>query len=831
MSGIDTPKLRVPIPPLGAKTYTTACDYCPVACGYKVYVWPVGSEGGPSASENALETDYPVEAVSGKWISPNMHNIVMISGIAHNVVIIPDSDAEAVNIGGTHSIRGGTLALKLYSPNRPTRDRLQYPLLKVNGSLQPISWDAATSIMADVSNHVIEKYGPIAWGVKTQSYNFFESTYALGKLANVAVRTPNIAQHHAPAWGDDTPGLSVVGIDAFPASFEDHRMADVLFIAGADPYETRTVLFTTYMAVSRAKMIHVDIRKTYTSNFALKNGGQHLQIKNGTDLLLFNSISRVIMENGWEDKEFISDHIASRDEINGDSAWRRRLFGQTFDEFRDFILSDDRFKPEEAEKGTGVPAASIIEAAESMAKPKENGERPKVVIGFEKGVYWTHNFENTGGIANLALLTGSVGRPGRAITRYGGHQRGGMFPGYNLDSSPDEYQGNKIEMDQDRWTVEGKTRFVWVIGVDWVGASAASQFLASRFRELILQTQPQVTSTDPVTVSSQLKARIDNGGMVMAIQDIYLPPDTGEYADLVLPAAAWGEHDVSRANAERRLRLYSGFMNPPGEALPDWQIVSMVAQKMGLEGFSWSNSNEIFEEAGLETSRGKFRTDYSVLVETAREMGVPAHELLRQRGTTGIQLPARIEGGELTGTPRLHADLNFKTTSKKAMFCKADWDVVEERLNKLKPGPGEFWVSSSRTNHIWQTAFDDMRKPYIIQRTPMNMLEINPGDAAALGISSGDLVSVESSTVISQTGGETNGAFTAAAYVTDQVPPGVVSSHFHWPKSPVNSVVPANTKLQPINQRYQFKLGKGRVRKIGTTRLSETVPFVPRNLA
>ncbi len=113
----------------------------------------------------------------------------------------------------------------------------------------------------------------------------------------------------------------------------------------------------------------------------------------------------------------------------------------------------------------------------------------------------------------------------------------------------------------------------------------------------------------------------------------------------------------------------------------------------------------------------------------------------------------------------------------------------------------------------------------------MNMLEINPSDATALQISSGDLVSVESNNVITQTGEESTGAFTAAAYVTDQVPPGVVSSHFHWPKSPANSVVPANTKLQPINQRYQFKLGKGRVRKIGTTRLGETVPFVPRNIA
>ncbi|MEE9284064.1 MAG: arsenate reductase (azurin) large subunit [Nitrososphaerales archaeon] len=831
MSGIDPPKGSVPLPPPNATTYTTACDYCPVACGYKVYVWPVGTEGGPRASENALGADFPVDALSGKWISPNMHNVVMIDDRAHNVAIIPDPDATAVNIGGTHSIRGGTLALKLYSPNRPTSDRLKWPLLRVRGSLQPISWDAATTIIAEVSKHVINKYGAIAWGVKTQSYVFFESTYAIGKLANVVIGTPNIAQHHSPAWGDDTPGLSVTGIDSFPASFEDHKTADVLFIAGADPYETRTVLFTTWIAPGGAKIIHVDVRKTYTSNFALKGGGQHLQLKNGTDTLLYNSIARVIIENGWEDKEFIADHTASREEIEGDGAWRRRLFGLTFDELKEFLLSDDRYRPEEAERITGVPAGSIRQAAELMAKPKDNGERPKLVIAFEKGVYWTHNFENTGAIANLAVLTGSTGRPGRAITRYGGHQRGGMFPGYNLDKSPDEYQGNKIEMDQDRWTIEGKTRFMWVIGVDWVGASGASQFLASKFRELILRTEPQVTTTDAQVAASQLKARIDNGGMAMVLQDIYLPPDTAEYADLILPAAAWGEHDVTRANAERRLRLYSGFMKPPGEALPDWRIVAMVARKMGFDGFDWRDSNEVFEEAGIETSRGKFRTDYSALVENAMGRGMRAHELLREMGTTGIQLPARVENGQLTGTPRLHSDLNFKTTSKKAMFCKADWDVVEERLQKLKPGPGEFWVSNHRTNSTWQTAFDDMRKPYLIQRTPMNLIEINPSDAADLQINSGDLVSVENDDVIAQTGDRTKGVFTAAAYVTDQVPPGMVSSHFHWPKSPVNSVVPADTRLQPINQRYQFKLGKGRVKKIGETRLKETVPFGPRNIA
>lgn len=713
MGNIDPPKDSVPLPPKGAKVYTTACDYCPVACGYKVFVWPVNSEGGGKAGENALGVDYPVASMLGKWVSPNMHTVVMIDGRAHNVVILPDPDAKVVNVGGNHSLRGGTLALKLFRPDGPTSDRLKHPLLRVNESLLPISWDAAVKIVAGVSNYVIEKYGPIAWGMKIYGYQFFENTYAAGKLASVKIGTPNIAQHHAPAWGDDTPGLTAAGISAFPASFEDHKLADVLLIAGADPYETRTVLFTSWIFTGRAKIIHVDVRKTYTSNFALQRDGLHLQVRPGTDSLLYNSIARVIIEKGWEDKEFISNFTASQEEIAKEKAWRRRLFGQSFDELKRFLLSDEQYSPEEAEKITGVPAESIRRAAELMAKPKENGERPKVVIAFEKGVYWTHNFENTAAIANLALLTGSVGKPGRAITRYGGHQRGGMFPRYNLDKSPHEYQGNKIEMDQDRWTMEGKTRFMWVIGIDWVGAVGASQFFASKLRKL---TEPHVTSTDPDEVVKQLKARIDDGGMALVLQNIYPPPDTIEYADLILPAATWSEEDFTRANAERRLRLYSGFMKPPGEAKPDWQIIALVAKEMGYDGFDWRNSNEVFEEAASVSKGGML--DYVALVESTRSRGVKAHELLRQLGTTGIQLPAKIENGELTGTPRLYGDQKFGTDSKKAMFVKAEWDVVEKRLEMLKPRDGEVWVTNMRTNHIWQTAFDDMRKPYIIQRYP-----------------------------------------------------------------------------------------------------------------
>ncbi|MCH7631844.1 MAG: molybdopterin-dependent oxidoreductase, partial [Planctomycetes bacterium] len=143
----------------------TACDYRVVGCGYKVYTWPVGSEGGPKASENALGVDYPVAVLSGNWVSPNMHNVIQVNGAPHHVVVIPDSETEVVNVGGDHSIRGGTLAQKLYSPDKPTRDRLQHPQLRAGGQLVDISWEDALSLMADVSRYVLDKYGELAWQI------------------------------------------------------------------------------------------------------------------------------------------------------------------------------------------------------------------------------------------------------------------------------------------------------------------------------------------------------------------------------------------------------------------------------------------------------------------------------------------------------------------------------------------------------------------------------------------------------------------------------------------------------------------------------------------
>jgi len=873
---------KVPLPPADAKVATTACDYCIVACGYKVYTWPMGKAGGPRASQNALKVDFPVKVNSGKWITPNMHNVVLVDGQPHHVVVIPDGDAKVVNPGGNHSIRGGVLAQKCFNPNKPSQERLLHPMMRVRGTLQPVSWDAAIEVMAGVSKHVLDRYGEHAWAMKTYSYQYFENTYAISKLAFGSIRTPAYAPHDKPGPGPDTPGLDWAGIDAFSASYEDWGAADVIYFAGTDPWETKSVLFTSWIMAGAnpdKKLIFALPRKTTGVAYGEGKGGLFLPVIPGTDVVLQLAIIRVILENGWEDREFIDTWVASQWEIDSGfgrgprntpvewfTTWGR--YGVGFADYKKWILGYKHAELATAAQVTGVPAESIKKAAELLAKPRPDGSRPKTSFMLEKGIYWCNNLGNTTSFAVLGLVCGAGNRPGRVISRGGGHQRGWMGgAGYPRGLSPEKYPGRrKKEIDLDRWVVDGHVRFAWVIGTTWLQAMAASQELMDAFERLTRRSPHQITSFNPKAAIETLKRRTDAGGMVVVDQDIYpVAPIGTEYADIVLPAATWGEDDFTRCNGERRLRLYSKFYDAPGESQPDWWIIAQFARKMGFEGFDWKDSNEVFEEAARHGRGGVL--NYHPLVVKAKDEGKRAHDLLREYGTEGIQTPIRMVGGKLVGTKRLHDSTlqlgepegvtvhpkwltAFNSHTGKAVLLRSYWEDFQDFWEAAKPVGDELWVTNGRINELWQSGFDDVRRPYIMARWPYNFIEIHPEDARARGIESGDMVAIENDKVLVQTGSylgvdereltftelmkaghikTTTASFTSVAIVTDAVRRGVAFTNFIWPGSPANSVVPRVP--DPVTNRYRFKLGKGRITKIGESAYKRSymaMSFAPR---
>jgi arsenite oxidase large subunit len=847
-----------PRPPASAEQLTTACDYCVVGCAYRVWRWPVEAGSEPAAS-------------AAPWANPAQHNIVQWQGRPHHVLVLPDPVVGSVNPGGNHSLRGGTLAQKCHNPGNRTRERLTTPLLRVEGKLQPISWDAALEIMAAVSRHVLARYGEHAWGIKAYSYQYFENTYAITKLAFDAVGTPAFAPHDKCANTNDAAGLDDAGLEAFAPSYEDWGACDVLYLSGTDPFETKSTLFTTWIMGGERPdktLIFATPHRTMGAAWAEKRGGLWLPVIPGTDTLLHNAIARIIVERGWQDQNFIDRWIASRWEVDQglgrgtrNTGWQWRTTWGTWQsdwaDYRRFLLSGDQHRADAAARITGVPAALIERAAELLARPRSGGERPKSSFMLEKGNYWSNNYMNSASFAALGLICGAGNRRGRVIGRGGGHQRGMVAaPGYPGWLSPEKYPGRRRKpLNLDRWLMDGKLRFAWVFGTTWIGAMAASGEIEAAIARLTLGHSQQVQRPDVQPAVQALIGRVDSGGMVLVDSDIYpVEPLGTRYADIVLPAATWGEADFTRCNGERRLRLYSRFCDAPGQARPDWWAVQAFARRLGRgDRFAWRDGSDVFEEAARHSRGGAY--DYFELFREARRQGLSGHEFLRRLGGDGIQTPVRRSMTGIVGTPRLHNDQDdpfdagawrsklvraFNTHSGKAVLLKTPWDFPgwREFYEAARPRPekNELWITNGRINEVWQSGFDDLRKPYTAGRGLPQLLFMNPRDAEARGIGNGDRVRVVNDTVYVQTGmpfgvaeddlyfdrllaaghiRAAEGSFEAIVALDPGMREGVAKAGFNVTGSHANAV--CHAVPDPITNNYRFKLGRGRVERLGAS--------------
>ncbi|MGF1730881.1 molybdopterin-dependent oxidoreductase [Photobacterium kasasachensis] len=890
------PEDHAPLPPKNAEVITTACDYCIVACGYKVYRWPLEQQnGGQKADQNAFGVNFPSAPLQA-WVAPAQHNVVMHNGKPHNIVIVPDKDAGAVNKTGDSSMRGGLLAQKVYNPATGTRDRLTQPLVRIGGSLQPVPWEFALDIAAEVGRHVIDKHGTNAYGVKTFSYQYIENTYAITKYALRHVNTANFSFHDTPSDVTSTPGFRDAGFDNFGPSYDDWGAADTLMICGTDPYETKTILFTQYImpAVQRGmKTVMLNPRETAGIAYLKKHGGLHIDLNPGSDNLVVGAIIRVIMENGWQDNEWLQNWVNNKWESNSgfgqgtrNTPWQwRTTWGkfQTngFEDYKKWNLAQKEFDPKYAAKMAGIDVNKIYLAAEMLAKPVD-GKRPKTSIGIEKGFYWSNNTGNTNAISALATIIGTGGREGRVIGRFGGHQRGGQSGGkLPRNKSPEKVPGRRRRsLDTDRYLYSGHTRFAHVIGTTWIQSMCGSQGLQKKFWELTTANPHQVYSYDKQEIIDTLKKRADSGGMVVINQDIYLRDPIGaKFADIVFPAATWGEADFMRANGERRLRLYQKFNDAPGHAQPDWWIIAQLARRMGYDGFDWENSNDVAEEAS-RFSRGS-RKDFHMIKVAAHAEGKTLHQKLREFGTTGIQGPVfyNYDTKELVGTKRLHdtemttetliekglADgpqganvlkkqlTAFNSQTGKVNLQKHPWDLFSDFYEWIQPKGEELWFSNGRINEIWQSGFDDVeRRAYVIQRWPENWVEIHPDDAKQRGIESGDQVMMYSDrvanfkdTILGVHGDDfqfsklmENGhikldkaAVTAVAIVTPATKKGTLYANMIDMRQPSNSLT--TRVVDQISGNYNYKMGVANIRKIGDSKYKHefrAFSFAPRNI-
>ena len=420
---------RLPIPPADAKVHNVTCHYCIVGCGYKAYTWPRNKQG--TLTDNALGIDLSEQQpADGTWIAPSMYNVVRQNGKDVHLAVVPDNDC-VVN-SGLASTRGARMA-----ENRPSRvtgtqqQRLTDPLVWRNGVWQPTSWDDALDLVARVTAKVVTEGSEddlvVSMFDHGGSAGGYENTWGTGKLYFESMKVKNCRIHNRPAYNSEVHSTRDMGVGELNYSYSDYEVTDTIFMIGANSLETQTNLFLNHMVPGMrngAKFIMVDPRRTVTVNAAEQVAGAdnvlHLAINEGSDMALFNAILTHIVDQGWTDNEFIANSTFQGGEaVAQDSAHPAGLGGL------EYAMEDCRTSLEEAAEICGVSADAIVQAAEWIAKPHDDGSRRKCVTCYEKGIIWGNdNYRTIGALVNIALATGNVGREGGGVCRLGGHQEG-----------------------------------------------------------------------------------------------------------------------------------------------------------------------------------------------------------------------------------------------------------------------------------------------------------------------------------------------------------------------------------------------------------------------
>ena len=199
---------------------------------------------------------------------------------------------------------------------RPDLRPLQFPMVKVAGAQQPISWEAAIEIMAATIGHAKETYGGPAMAIRFYAYQFYENTYPITKFYFGDIGTPNGAIHNRASMGGETTALSDIGLETWGTAYEDGMEAQTVVGWGANLYECQDIYFQEHIVPNGAPLVAVDPRRTFTAAYAEDTvGGVHLQLVPGTDVVLAGAIARHILDQGWEDQDFISKNTATADDI------------------------------------------------------------------------------------------------------------------------------------------------------------------------------------------------------------------------------------------------------------------------------------------------------------------------------------------------------------------------------------------------------------------------------------------------------------------------------------------------------------------------------------
>lgn len=733
---------RLPIIPAGATEHNVTCHYCIVGCGYKAYTWPLKTQGSTDSNWIGEDLSKQQAAETAAWYAPSMYNVVKQNGKDVHLVIKPDVNCQ-VN-SGLGSIRGARMAENRRSDVTGTqKQRLTEPMVWRYGTWQPTSWDDALDLVARVTARVIDKDNEndlyVSMFDHGGSAGGYENTWGTGKLYFESMKVKHCRIHNRPAYMSEVHSSRDMGVDELNYNYADYEVTDTIFLVGTNPMECQTNLFLNHMVKGMqngARVVISDPRRTVTVDSCEQVAGAenvlHLPITTGSDVALHNTLFTYIVDQGWVDADFIAKSTFQGDvAVAADSAYPASL--GSFDAARvacKMSLADGA-------AATGLTEAQIIQAAEWIAKPKDDGSRRKCVTGYEKGIIWGNdNYRAIGSLLNIALATGNVGREGGGCCRLGGHQEGYYRPSDAHVGRPAPY------IDQMIIAGGGKVHHIWA-NDHFKTTLNASEFkrVYNRRSNMVKEAMDARAGATREEMVDAIVGAINAGGLFVVDVDI-IHSQIGQAAHVILPAVESGEMNLTSMNGERRLRLTEKYMDAPGSAKPDCLIAAGLAQALErvlreegrteyadqFKGYDWATEEDAFMDG---YNKGNPEVTY---------------DRLRAMGNDGVLEPVTgFADGKLVGTNRLYEDGAFTRhgrEDKKALFCMGEWRGWQAAGKAQQKANHRFLINNGRANMNWQNWFLDQANEFVMDRFPVPFIQINPEDMTDLGIKAGDMVEV-----------------------------------------------------------------------------------------
>ncbi len=608
-------------------------------------------------------------------------------------------------------------------------ERLTSPLVKRGGEFMEVTWMEALELVADN----LLKYKGDQFAAISSAKCTNEDNYVIQKFARAVMGTNNIDHCARLCHAPTVAGLAqCFGSGAMTNSINEIGDAGCILSIGSNTTSAHPIVgLEVKKAVSRgAKLIVANPREIDLC----RSADLWLQHRPGSDVALLMGMMRFIVDEGLADQTFIRSRC------------------ENYEAFLD-SLSD--FGMDFVEKITGVPRDKIAQAARIYATQK-----PSTILYAMGITQHSHGTDNVIATANLAMLTGNVGKPSTGVNPLRGQNN--VQGACDMGALPTVYPGYQAVTDPN---LRQKFEDAWGVSLSPTAGLALTEIfpavLEGNIKAMYLVGENPVLS-DPD--SKHVREALDKLDFLV-VQDIFLT-ETARLADVVLPAASFAEKDGTFTNTERRVQRVRQAIEPIGDSRPDWWITCQIAERMGGKGFDFEDPSHIMQE----------------ITSLTPSYGGISHQRLEKGG---LQWPCPTE--DYPGTPILHEHTFARGKGK---FMPLKYTPPAEEPDDKYP----FILTTERSLYHFHTSTMTRKVRGLTKLRPEETVEINPADAEALGISDGQTVKVASR----------RGEITAKAKVTPASPPGVVTMSFHFAESPTNLIT--SPALDPVAKIPELKV-------------------------